>query len=94
MSSSSIIDDDLTEKDIPVQRNQPSTRLAPVRTQSSLDIALDAEANFKEDDSSPPADGTATNNTAAHDDPGPPPNGGFRAWLQVAGSFFLFFNCW
>ncbi|KAE8404101.1 major facilitator superfamily domain-containing protein [Aspergillus pseudonomiae] len=23
-----------------------------------------------------------------------PPNGGLRAWLQVAGSFFLFFNSW
>ena len=22
------------------------------------------------------------------------PNGGLRAWLQVAGSFFLFFNTW
>jgi len=25
---------------------------------------------------------------------GPPPNGGFHAWLQVAGSFFLLFNSW
>lgn len=23
-----------------------------------------------------------------------PPNGGFVAWLQVAGAFFLFFNSW
>lgn len=23
-----------------------------------------------------------------------PPNGGLVAWLQVAGSFFLFFNSW
>lgn len=23
-----------------------------------------------------------------------PPNGGLHAWLQVAGSFFLFFNSW
>lgn len=22
------------------------------------------------------------------------PNGGLLAWLQCAGSFFLFFNCW
>lgn len=22
------------------------------------------------------------------------PNGGFHAWLQVAGAFFLSFNCW
>ena len=26
--------------------------------------------------------------------PEPPPNGGLTAWLQVAGSFFLFFNTW
>jgi hypothetical protein len=23
-----------------------------------------------------------------------PPNGGWRAWLQVAGGFFVFFNIW
>lgn len=27
-------------------------------------------------------------------DDGPPPNGGLKAWLQVLGSFFLFFNSW
>ncbi|MCJ1333130.1 hypothetical protein MMC10_009824 [Thelotrema lepadinum] len=26
--------------------------------------------------------------------PGPPPNGGLTAWLQVLGSFMLFFNTW
>jgi hypothetical protein len=25
---------------------------------------------------------------------GAPPNGGLDAWLQVLGSFFLFFNSW
>ena len=25
---------------------------------------------------------------------GPPPNGGTKAWLQVLGGFFLFFNTW
>lgn len=25
---------------------------------------------------------------------GPPPDGGLQAWLQVLGSFFLFFNSW
>ncbi|KAK9462015.1 major facilitator superfamily domain-containing protein [Lipomyces oligophaga] len=24
----------------------------------------------------------------------PPPDGGFEAWLQISGSFFLFFNSW
>ena len=23
-----------------------------------------------------------------------PPNGGHRAWLQIAGAFFLYFNSW
>ncbi|EEH34837.2 hypothetical protein PAAG_05884 [Paracoccidioides lutzii Pb01] len=26
--------------------------------------------------------------------PPPPPNGGYKAWLQVLGAFFLFFNSW
>ena len=26
--------------------------------------------------------------------PLPPPNGGFNAWLQVAGAFCLFLNTW
>ncbi|KAH1492592.1 hypothetical protein KXX06_002753, partial [Aspergillus fumigatus] len=26
--------------------------------------------------------------------PPPPPNGGWMAWLQVVGAFFLFFNSW
>ena len=25
---------------------------------------------------------------------GVPPNGGFEAWLQVVGAFFLFMNSW
>ena len=33
----------------------------------------------------------ATTTPAAYD---APPNGGFAAWLQVVGSFFLFFNSW
>ena len=27
-------------------------------------------------------------------DPGPPPNGGLKAWMQVLGSWMLFFNTW
>ncbi|EXJ82007.1 hypothetical protein A1O1_08075 [Capronia coronata CBS 617.96] len=92
MSSSTIVEDD-TEKEVQVNRNSPATRLVPVRTQSSLDQALDAEANIDIDaDKEPsfPTDEAAN----AHDDPGAPPDGGFRAWLQVLGSFFLFFNSW
>lgn len=35
-----------------------------------------------------------SSNTPAIDDIDLPPNGGFNAWLQVLGSFFLFFNSW
>ena len=68
---------------------QPLPPLTPVYSSgSTLEDALDAEANI------PPADPFTTNETEKSEDIGPPPNGGFQAWLQVAGSFFLFFNCW
>ena len=55
---------------------------------SAVEDALDAEANIE-------GPTTATNTTVDRtSDPGPPPNGGFAAWLQVLGSFFLFFNGW
>lgn len=31
---------------------------------------------------------------AAPTAPPTPPNGGMKAWLQVLGAFFLFFNSW
>ena len=31
---------------------------------------------------------------SASSPPDPVPNGGLTAWLQVLGSFFLFFNSW
>lgn len=33
-------------------------------------------------------------NQAKENELEPPPNGGLVAWMQVVGSFFLFFNCW
>jgi hypothetical protein len=64
----------------------PASRLTT--TESAMDEALDAEANIE-------LPTTATDSTTEKtSDPGPPPNGGFVAWLQVAGSFFLFFNAW
>jgi hypothetical protein len=44
--------------------------------------AADAEANIPQQK---PAGGPPG---------GPPPNGGTKAWLQVLGGFFLFFNTW
>ncbi|KAG9779526.1 MFS-type transporter dbaD [Exophiala dermatitidis] len=91
MSSSTILDDDV-EKETQAQRPHQPERLGLTRTRSSLDEALDAAANIDEDEdeSGPPVNNTATSPA----DHAPPPNGGFHAWLQVAGSFFLFFNCW
>lgn len=67
-------------------------RLTPVPSATStVNSALDAGAGL---DNLPPAGEPATTKDHDADDPGPPPNGGFKAWLQVAGSFFLFFNCW
>jgi hypothetical protein len=54
----------------------------------AVDEALDAEANIEL-----PTTATASTIEKASE-PGPPPNGGFAAWLQVTGSFFLFFNGW
>ena len=56
--------------------------------ESATDEANDAEANIEP---SITGKGSTAEETS---DPGPPPNGGFAAWLQVAGSFFLFFNAW
>ncbi|OCT52108.1 monocarboxylate permease like proteinue, mch4 [Cladophialophora carrionii] len=84
MSSSTILEDELDEKHLSTPR--PDL----VRTQSNVEKAIDAEANINIS----PAAEDATVLDADNDDPGPPPNGGFRAWLQVVGSFFLFFNCW
>ncbi len=39
----------------------------------------------------PSIEGTVAIPATGYDDP---PNGGLVAWLQVAGSFFLFFNSW
>jgi hypothetical protein len=66
-------------------------RLTPIPSSTStVEEAIDAEAGF----TNVPPTQSAGVKTADGDDPGPPPNGGFQAWLQVAGSFFLFFNCW
>lgn len=41
------------------------------------------------------ANGTPHSATSALPPPSsPPPDGGFKAWLQVAGGFMLFFNSW
>ncbi|KAL6251382.1 hypothetical protein RBB50_001591 [Rhinocladiella similis] len=77
------------DKGLRPSRNRPNTALD--RTESNISRALDAEANI---DTSPPDESAIPISNEKNDEPGPPPNGGFNAWLQVLGSFFLFFNCW
>lgn len=84
------VPDDENEKyhhlEQPVNVNRPIA----VRVESNVSRALDAEANINPH-AGLPVD--ISNNSTADDDDGPP-DGGFKAWLQVLGSFFLFFNCW
>jgi hypothetical protein len=67
-------------------RGFPASRV--ISKESVIDEALDAEANIER-----PTTATVST-TEKTSEPGPPPNGGFTAWLQVTGSFFLFFNGW
>lgn len=74
-------------------REDPEKDSLPPLTQvrssrSAVEDVLGAEANIS------PAEPVERQKEVNPDDPGPPPNGGVKAWLQVAGSFFLFFNCW
>ncbi|OAP60615.1 hypothetical protein AYL99_05617 [Fonsecaea erecta] len=84
MSSSTILEDDLDEK------RQTASKPEMIRVESNVDKAIDAEANIN----ITPASENGGLGEANRDDPGPPPNGGLRAWMQVVGSFFLFFNSW
>ena len=82
-------------------------RLELIRSKSArstLDDAFDAEARIEppsldSDDSHEKGvheedEGGADANVKAHGSPEEPPDGGLAAWMQVLGSFFLFFNCW
>lgn len=94
MSSSTILDDEIDKETKVVESIFPAPlRLIPVRTHSTISRALDAEANIPHSPSAEQVN-IATDEKRDADDPGPPPNGGFHAWLQVLGSFFLFFNSW
>ncbi|KAK5953178.1 hypothetical protein OHC33_005746 [Knufia fluminis] len=56
-----------------------------ISVEPPVETAIDAEAA-----TSP----SSSTEEKAADEPDPPPNGGLLAWMQVLGSFFLFFNCW
>ena len=71
-----------------VQEDDKTLQLSRSHTESTLEEALDAEANITPEEANQPSVVEKSN------DPGPPPDGGLTAWVQVAGSFFLFFNSW
>ncbi|KAL2841045.1 MFS general substrate transporter [Aspergillus pseudoustus] len=48
----------------------------------------------KKTETSPPPSESSVERPVPVEKPAPPPDGGLRAWLQVAGAFFLFFNSW
>ena len=94
MSTSTIVDEEMDKETRILDTALPTGhRLLPIRTHSTISQALDAEANINP---SSPSDKVNVSNieNGRDDNPGPPPDGGFNAWLQVLGSFFLFFNSW
>jgi hypothetical protein len=52
------------------------------------------EEHVTEDDEESPAAEPVQSKSSAEKDASPIPDGGFQAWLQVLGSFFLLFNSW
>ena len=71
------------------------SELRNISSGSTLDETLDAEANIQPPGNTDPSPAVVVELSPGKNAvPGPPPNGGFQAWLQVFGSFFLFFNSW
>lgn len=66
------------------EQGQPGPEIIP---QQAPDTSIPpAEVN--------PSDGAQLKKLASVNDASAIPNGGLQAWLQVLGSFFLFFNSW
>jgi hypothetical protein len=65
--------------------HRPNTLTHTYSSGSTLQDAIDAEANIT---------AVTSGGLQKSKSPGPPPDGGAYAWLQVLGSFFLFFNSW
>jgi hypothetical protein len=77
------------EKNIEADGDKGIEVRSPASSRDSHDLienTLPTEAPSREKHGPPIISTTTTIN--------PPPNGGLTAWLQVAGSFFLFFNTW
>ncbi len=66
------------------------------KTQSKDSLPVDEEKDTPPHDDQPSSDAVDTKNDSPPAPPSNdgPPNGGLTAWLQVLGSFMLFFNTW
>ena len=73
------------EKDYPLPDAQPTHRDDDSSSNDTGYNALDLPSTV------PPLEVTVEKQLPAQE---APPNGGLNAWLQVLGSFFLFFNSW
>jgi hypothetical protein len=75
----------------PSTSSSKSTRRAPERVANQLH---EKEEHVTEDEEEGPAAEPVHSKSSAEKDASPIPDGGFQAWLQVMGSFFLLFNSW
>lgn len=81
--------------DVPLDLANMSANMS--REQSEM-VSLDMDRLMKEEDKKTSDTTLVPSGQDVEADkngtPDAPPDGGFRAWLQVAGGFFIFFNIW
>lgn len=74
------------------QRSREWTSLHPFHI--SRRRCLSASCQSMDEKSSPENQSGQPQQKASVNDTSSIPNGGFKAWLQVVGTFFIFFNTW
>jgi hypothetical protein len=72
----------------------PLSEKESISRPSTPDAAGEGTAPVVSTPSAPSQDKAELKKVASVNDVAAIPNGGLRAWLQVLGSFFLFFNTW
>lgn len=85
------------EPQILVTNKVTQSRMADIKDESDAAAVNASEAgdNSTPISSDPKGDSTSpTTQAVVPSSPQSPPNGGVRAWLQVLGSFCLYFNTW
>ena len=87
------------DKEMTIERSEEEESFELPDIDKKLEATAESSASTASTLDAPSAEETAVQNREIHDktlsaEAGDPPNGGLKAWLQVAGSFFLFFNSW